>query len=348
MEFAEGIDRATELAERVMSLISDRGIPPVPKIYTVLYAYLVDANPELTKETAAILADDNGDLVKSLSKLFDKFYGSLAAEEALEDAAREIEGKMGAVLDVLATASGDTKEFGENLQKNVVDLKAEPNNLSTILNTLVGQTETIIQKNATLQDRLEASVQEIDNLQENLGDARKEALIDGLTGIANRKCFDVAVKTAVESHNENQQPLCIAMTDIDHFKVFNDTHGHQTGDKVLKAVAQIINSGVRNEDIVARYGGEEFSLILPELGLKAAFDLCERLREAVSRKILRNRKTGKDMGRINISIGIAEYRAGETVFDVLKRADTCLYQAKSSGRNMTIPETLLSDATTDR
>ena len=338
MEFVEGLGRATEVSKEVIAILVQRNIPPTPKVYTVLYAYIVDANPDLTKEINSLLAEDNDSLVDILSALYDKHYGSDDAEEAFEGAVLQMEGKIGNILEIITAASGDNKDYGEALQVSMGGLKNEPNvtNIALILNTLVDQTESILNKNEMLQGKLEESTEEINNLRKNLGTAKQEALIDGLTAVANRKCFDIALKSAVNDFEHSEKIFCVAMVDIDHFKIFNDTFGHQTGDKVLKAVAQIIRQSVRDDDIVARYGGEEFAIILPDITLVSAFALCERMRVAVSRKKLRNRKSGQDLGRINVSIGISEYRNNESASDLLKRADGCLYHAKENGRNMTI------------
>jgi len=346
VEFTEGQERATDIAKEVMALMVSHKIAPLPKSYTVLYAYVADATPDSSEEIRTLLDDQTRSVDDTLPELYDKYYGFAEVEEALADTAQQMESKMSIILDMLAAASGDNKDYGDSLHVNIGDLKNEPknSNLSVILDTLVDQTESILQKNESLLNKLEASSEEVNSLRENLGTAKREALVDGLTGVANRKCFDLAVNAAVSESSNSEKTLCIAMTDIDFFKDFNDTYGHQTGDKVLIAVAQIINKGVREEDIVARYGGEEFALILPDMELAAAFALCERIRVAVSCKKLRNRKSGQDMGRINISIGLAQHKGNESASDLLKRADACLYQAKESGRNMTIREALNSSA----
>src|SRR5690606_9934197 len=102
-----------------------------------------------------------------------------------------------------------------------------------------------------------------------------------LTGISNRKFFDLTLRTGSVAAVEMGEPLCLALTDIDFFKKFNDTYGHQTGDQVLKLVASILRQSIKGRDTAARYGGEEFALILPQTALADARTLCEQVRQTV-------------------------------------------------------------------
>ena len=129
------------------------------------------------------------------------------------------------------------------------------------------------------------------------------------------------------------------MTDIDHFKKFNDTYGHLTGDQVLRLVAMSVKQNVKGQDIAARYGGEEFAIVLPNTVLRSAITVADHIRRAVMTKELMKRSTGEHLGRVTISIGVAALRPGDTPQSLIERADTCLYAAKRCGRNRVICET---------
>ena len=126
---------------------------------------------------------------------------------------------------------------------------------------------------------------------------------------------------------------------IDHFKLYNDTYGHQTGDQVLRLVAHTLKTNVKGRDLAARYGGEEFAIILPHTTLDDALKLAEQIRRAVYTKELVKKTTAESLGRITISIGAALYRPGESVEALIHSADSCLYAAKHAGRNMVKSET---------
>ena len=130
------------------------------------------------------------------------------------------------------------------------------------------------------------------------------------------------------------------LTDIDHFKTFNDTFGHLTGDQVLRLVALSVKQNVKGQDIAARYGGEEFAVVLPSTALRAAITVADHIRRAVMTKELMKRSTGEHLGRVTISIGVATLPARTTPSQsLIERADTCLYAAKRNGRNRVICET---------
>jgi diguanylate cyclase len=133
--------------------------------------------------------------------------------------------------------------------------------------------------------------------------------------------------------------MALVLTDIDHFKAFNDTFGHLTGDQVLRLVAIAVKQNVKGQDIAARYGGEEFAIILPSTTLRAALTVADHVRRAVMTKELMKRSTGEHLGRVTISVGVATLRNGETPQSLIERADNCLYAAKRCGRNRVMCET---------
>ena len=128
------------------------------------------------------------------------------------------------------------------------------------------------------------------------------------------------------------------MTDIDHFKRFNDSYGHLTGDQVLRLVAMSVKQNVKGQDVAARYGGEEFAVVLPNTVLRSAITVADHIRRAVMTKELMKRSTGEHLGRVTISIGVAVLKPNDTPATLIERADGCLYAAKRSGRNRVISE----------
>jgi diguanylate cyclase len=193
--------------------------------------------------------------------------------------------------------------------------------------------------NKILQDRLRESKHEIRSLQEDLVAVRTESLTDPLTSLANRKAFDGALAAAVTSAQSSQEPLTLLITDIDHFKRFNDSFGHLTGDQVLRLVALSVKQNVKGADLAARFGGEEFAVILPNTPLRSGLTVAEHIRRAVMSKELVKRSTGENLGRITISIGVASFHRGDSPAALIERADACLYAAKRGGRNRVICET---------
>ena len=142
---------------------------------------------------------------------------------------------------------------------------------------------------------------------------------------------------------ESGTPLSILMIDIDHFKTFNDSYGHQVGDQVLRLVARVLKESVRECDLAARYGGEEMIAVLPGAPLDACNDVAERIRRRIGEARLTRRATGEELTSITVSIGVAQFRMAESADGMIERCDRALYQAKRSGRNCTVKESSVDE-----
>ena len=156
---------------------------------------------------------------------------------------------------------------------------------------------------------------------------------DGLTKLYTRRYMEEFFEAELEKSRRYNHPLSFIISDIDHFKSFNDTYGHQTGDFVLEETAKVLKNAVRNVDLAARYGGEEFVAVLPETDYKGAFTFAERFRKLVESRVYDEPKTGQKL-RVTVSIGVASYPLHSKVLtEIIKKADAALYIAKESGRN---------------
>ncbi len=160
----------------------------------------------------------------------------------------------------------------------------------------------------------------------------QQALTDGLTGVYNRRWLDEMLPRLLQRSEHDGQPFCILMIDVDHFKKFNDSYGHLVGDKALCVVAETLVKSVRPIDLVARYGGEEFCVLLPETNLKKGTTAGERIRKAMH-EVQISDQNNAPIPSISISAGLAGWRIGENIDELLKRADQALYRAKSQGRD---------------
>jgi diguanylate cyclase (GGDEF)-like protein len=160
----------------------------------------------------------------------------------------------------------------------------------------------------------------------------RAAMFDGLTGIHNRRWLDETLHRLVKRQQQDSGHLAISLIDIDHFKKFNDTYGHDAGDHVLTSVARALAANLRPTDLVARFGGEEFVIIFPETSLQDAATVADRVRKAISSEPMET-QDGTKLPSVTISMGIAELEAGQTVPSLLKVADSAMYRAKRAGRN---------------
>jgi diguanylate cyclase (GGDEF)-like protein len=161
---------------------------------------------------------------------------------------------------------------------------------------------------------------------------REEAIRDPLTGLFNRRYLEETLGVTLKQHQRSNEPLTVAMLDLDHFKSFNDNYGHEAGDIVLKEIGALLRSSLRGGDIACRYGGEELLIILAGATLENALSRMENIRQMVMNHCIHS--SGRELPSITVSIGISEANPDETeAANILKRADIALYQAKQSGRN---------------
>ncbi|WP_200258743.1 sensor domain-containing diguanylate cyclase [Halorhodospira neutriphila] len=158
----------------------------------------------------------------------------------------------------------------------------------------------------------------------------RQAFYDQLTGIANRRHFESLLTQEIRRAERYGTPVCLALVDVDHFKTINDAYGHEAGDEILQSVVHALQARLREADVLSRWGGEEFTILLPETHAEQAQRLAESLRAFVEATPL---PTG---GHVTISLGLAQYRPGETTKDLLKRSDEALYRAKRLGRNCVV------------
>jgi diguanylate cyclase len=241
-------------------------------------------------------------------------------------------------LDTVSRAIEHAREsseaYGERLASAHQALDgASPPGLKTVVENLATATHRIKQENATLENRLADTTAEVTRLRQHLEAVRLEAMTDGLTHLPNRRAFDEALESALKAADASGQAVTLAVLDIDHFKSFNDTWGHQTGDQVLRYVASVIGQSGAAPRTAARFGGEEFALILPSEDMRAALATLEHVRQAVCSRVLKRRSTSEDLGTVTVSVGLAERAPGEPAAALIERADAALYASKRGGRN---------------
>jgi two-component system cell cycle response regulator len=163
------------------------------------------------------------------------------------------------------------------------------------------------------------------------------AITDALTGLHNRRYMETHIAGLVEQALSRGQPLAVLVLDIDHFKLVNDTHGHDAGDEVLREFALRVRKAIRGIDLACRYGGEEFVVVMPETDLAAATAVAERLRRRIASEPFPIQQGAQGID-VTISIGIAALGGNDDAASVIKRADQALYRAKRNGRNRVVPD----------
>ena len=333
-------DRTITLAEQALSQIKALHLSADPQSFEIWYAYVAGTQPKLNAHINEMLAQRQSLSSAELEQIHYRFFSQARVAERVETVGAKIKDEVDQIVAMIEAALGANTQYQNELEESTrkLALPIDRDTLRLIVESLVFSTKEVEQENSTLSASLGLSRKQIADLQEDLVSIRAESLSDPLTLLANRKHFDQSIERILARSRLSGEVFCLILADVDHFKSFNDTHGHQVGDHVLRLIAGEMRQAVKGHDVVARYGGEEFAIILPATGLSAAAVIAERIRATTMSKELRRRKTGESLGRVTISLGVAECRANESAQDLVERADNCLYAAKRRGRNCVVAQ----------
>ncbi|MEP7030750.1 MAG: GGDEF domain-containing protein [Pseudolabrys sp.] len=312
-----------------------------PRNYEIWYAYATGYHPSLNQKINETLTQSGGLSEADLDQIYSTYLSPMRLTDKIDNVGNQVMGEIEQVMAMIDAAAGSASSYTHSLadMTEKLDSSKDRDGVRSIVESLVQTTKEMEASNQQLEARLNASKQEIDELQVNLEAVRTESLTDPLTQLANRKFFDNTLAQAIADARDKNEPLSLLMTDIDHFKNFNDSFGHLTGDQVLRLVAISVKQNVKGQDTAARYGGEEFAIVLPNTVLRSAITVADHIRRAVMTKELMKRSTGEHLGRVTISIGVATWHKNDTMQTLIERSDTCLYAAKRHGRNRVMSET---------
>lgn len=333
-------NRVAEISKSALSYIEQMGLLAVPETYEVWFTYYARTRPELIRAIDSLFEKKTEITDAICSDLYNNFLSDYKNEDRIRQTGEQLQDTISSVSDSMLSAKNVTHDYSQKLADIVDKLnKSSPEDARKIIQDTSKETEQIILANQKLEEQLKQSTAVVEDLKKDLEFIKREAVTDGLTGLSNRKAFDQEIeKFILESKAENKT-FTLLIIDIDHFKSFNDRYGHQVGDQVLKLVARTLKDGLKGRDFAARYGGEEFAILLPETPKEAAVMVGNSLRKALAGKDVVNRTTGDVLGRITMSIGVAEYTAETTADNLIERADKALYEAKNAGRNQVIAST---------
>ncbi len=333
-------ERTMAFAELALGQIRSLRQTAVPRNYEIWYVYATGYNSALNKIINETLAR-NGKLTEAdLEQIYETYLSHIKTTDRIDKVGSRVIGEIDDVMKLISDALGMSASYDASLSGANKKLESVQNRdqLKKIVESLVKSTREMQDTNKALEQRLTLSKSEISNLQQSLEAIRAESLTDPLTGLGNRKYFDRSIEMAVQTALANGEPLSLLMFDIDHFKSFNDSYGHLTGDQVLRLVGLSLKQTIKGQDITARYGGEEFAVVLPNTALRQALTVADHIRRAVMSKELKKKSTGEILGRVTISVGVSMLKPDDDTDSLIERADACLYAAKRNGRNRVICE----------
>ena len=326
--------RHSALVEQICAFLADAGLDPIPDHYELAWLYVAGSSSiqRLRIETH-LLEHGRIDAVDAL-KLLDEIRASISERE-FAHMVEEAKVRIGEARATTEQSSRDAASFGANLGVSIGEL-SDPEKSKAAVIRLQKLTAEMMERaakaEATLQERSKAMGQ----LRSRLVQSQKLALSDTLTDLPNRRAFDINLKEAIELAHSKHHALTVGFCDIDKFKSINDTHGHATGDRVIRFVADCLRKTVGPKIHVARHGGEEFALIFQNKDADTAAEILDKARNALSERNLLARDTNNEIGQVSFSGGVAQLRSGENISALLMRADNALYRAKENGRNMVL------------
>lgn len=245
--------------------------------------------------------------------------------------------QLRAMLDNFAVATRSvrsvTGEYGSALEQQARSIAQMDGQNDVNLDELADLVRSMIARTQKAEEDMRRSDQETVGLRASLAKAQRDARIDALTGLPNRRAFEAHYVETYHETREAVERLAVAFCDIDHFKRINDRHGHDTGDRMLKAVATSLSAISGENCHVARHGGEEFVMLFRGNTPEQAFERLDGLREALAARNFVNRHNDQPIGRVTFSAGIADAFAYHDPREALRAADRALYKAKETGRN---------------
>ncbi|MGD8589894.1 MAG: GGDEF domain-containing protein, partial [Chromatiales bacterium] len=270
-EYPEDNEQANEYLRLVLPMLARLKLPPNPINFTLCYEYVAGCNKGLKLALDKMLNEKSG-LSKDAAITLYRLYIWDIDRRNLETQRSKLRQVMTQTLTGVDESAGQVSHSSEVL--NTCSRKLTANSelavIRDVVSEVVLQTNAMAKNSLTLKEMLSETKQEVENLRDQLEQSRQEATTDALTGLLNRRAFDLEMAKATEKAETHQEYLSLLMIDIDHFKKVNDTHGHLVGDKVIRFIATQLSKNVKGRDIVARIGGEEFAILLPNTQLENA------------------------------------------------------------------------------
>jgi len=329
------IKTTNEIAKKILARMGELKIPLIPENYRLWFEYYMGRNKDLVKDFNRLIEISESFTPVMSQTLYDKYFGEEQGNKLFEKIQDETRTIVKNFLNQMLITSDSTSDYTVQLRtySDQLDIATDLSDIQEIIENMKIETNEMVGSTSNLRDQLEEATAKAEDLKEKLETTTREALIDAVTGLHNRKSFDRKIRVFYEEFKKDGDSFSVIMLDIDHFKKFNDKYGHKVGDEVLNLVGSVMYSTLKGQDFPARYGGEEFMVLLPRTLLDNACILAEQLRKNISMKKFKLTRTGERIDTITVSLGVSEIRSEDTVDSLIERADKALYLAKNSGRN---------------
>lgn len=324
--------RPTDIYDRIGGFLRANRLDPTPTNYDLAYQFLCSDDPTIIAAVDTAIARD-GILSADVAREIAEVAANQVSAELLDQLIQRAHQSMAMAAGLVTQSTADVKAYGNALEKGAAAVDAGGEPAARAISLLVDLTRTMIGKTHDAERRLREMGQQMEFLQGNLAEAQATAESDPLTGLANRRAFQARLMEAMRNAIAENYPLSVAFCDIDHFKRINDSFGHDTGDRILRLVADALSEGAGEDTFVSRFGGEEFVILFDGIMARRAAMRVDDIRDELQDRSLVSRTTGEPLGTITFSAGIAQLQPNEAPEEMLRRADEAMYKAKAAGRN---------------
>ncbi len=335
-----------ERARAVIARMGAHGVPTTPANYEIWMTHSEGWQPDLSHEIEARKASGQPFSDAFNDDLHERYFANTRLSVRMLETSEHISRELTEAASDLRGAGTQAGCYASELQSAIDGLESEldPSVFRSVVQRLGAKTRETAEQNRHLADRMQASSRQIEQLRAALQAVKVEALTDGLTGLANRRMFDEALRNRLLEATTDKSSLCLLVIDIDDLPRVNEAWGHLIGDQVIRYVAAVLAAHAKGDALVARLGGGGFALIMPRTELYLAEALAARVNRAVKAKQLSRKSTGDVIGAITVSIGAARHNGVEAAIDLLGRADNCARAAKRAGGDRSVTETQLARA----
>jgi diguanylate cyclase len=335
---------AKSIAEKALRSMDEQRVPLTPNNFHVWFNYWVGEPPILKRAIDIVIGNKRKFDAATNHGLYANYVGSKASDEAV---AHKVSQQLHSVLEsarqFISTAIDENRDQMAAIS-DVTEQTSAGADPKILIQNLIDELNKASTRAAKLEANFQEKQRELDTIRDSLAKSEERARTDMLTGLPNRRAFDEFLRKTQTAAMETGEPFCTLLIDVDHFKRFNDDFGHEVGDQVLKLMSKMLTERLREGDLPARYGGEELVVVLPGADLAVALEVGERIRRSVSDGQIIRRSTGEKLPGITVSIGVAQFRGGEPLDDLIDRCDRALYLAKKTGRNRVQSEAALEVA----
>lgn len=326
------VERRRVLFDQIGDFLFEHDLELTPLNFSLAQDYLTGDNHKIAAAVKHRLRMEAPITDSWAEALVAREHQAALNADALSEMIEQIESNLGDVAAVIDRSHLSTTDYGKALAGAAQELPDAANPADGLVK-LLALTEAMIKETRDVEQELRQQQKQVQLLEKNLASARHAAEHDHLTGLPNRRAFESRLAEDARAAREAGEPLTLAFCDIDHFKSVNDSHGHDTGDRVLKLVAEALLEIAPDRCHVARHGGEEFVMLFRNLDAKQVFDIVDGARIALSQRKLVSKTNDQALPNVTFSAGIADTLAYTDPRAALKAADQALYLAKTFGRN---------------